>query len=336
MHTTKNVIIALYVDDMIILAKEMSDVQEIKDHLSREYNMKDLGEVRNVLGLRVQRDRSKRTLWIDQTHYIEETLRAFQLENCKEVSTPADGYDNLQAATTDKALFDDVHLYRRALGQLNWLVRGTRPDLAFVVHKLSQHCQSPSMKHWSGVKRVLRYLQHTKTMRLRYSVSNNSVCELFGYADADYAGDSADRKSTMGYAYLLHGGAITWSTRKQQSVATSTTEAEYMGLCNAAKEAVWLRNLLASLGFEEYAAQGTLIYGDNQGSLRLVANPEMHARSKHIDVQYHYVRELAEQGMIKVEYIPTAEMAADCLTKPLKRQLHERNMELLGLEKGVS
>src|SRR5271163_2763352 len=120
-HTTTNVIIALYVDDMIILGRKMSAVQEIKDSLSREYNMKDLGEVRNVLGLRVQRDRSKRTLWIDQTHYIEETLRAFQLENCKGVSTPADGYDNLQAATTDEALFDDAHLYRRALGQLNWL-----------------------------------------------------------------------------------------------------------------------------------------------------------------------------------------------------------------------
>src|SRR5271154_1342704 len=171
-------------------------------------------------------------------------------------------------------------------------------------------------------------------MRLRYGgVSNNSVRELLGYADSDYAGDSTDRKSTMGYAYLLHGGAITWSTRKQQSVATSTTEAEYMGLCNAAKEAVWLRNLLRGLGFEKYAADSTRIYGDNQGSLKLVANPEMHARSKHIDVQYHYVRELVQRGLIEVEYIPTADMAADILTKPLKRQLHERNLELLGLEK---
>ena len=183
---------------------------------------------------------------------------------------------------------------------------------------------------------MLRYLQHTKAMRLRYGGDNSAQRELFGYADTDFAGDSKDRKSTMGYAYLLHGGAITWSSRKQRSVATSTTEAEYMGLCNAAKEAVWLRNLLKSLGHEKYAGQSTRIYGDNQGSLKLTANPEMHDRSKHIDVQYHYVRELAEQGVIKVEYMPTADMAADCLTKPLTRQLHERNLELLGLEKGAS
>ena len=241
--------------------------------------------------------------------------------------------------TTDEELFNDVRLYREALGRLNWLVRDTRPDIVFVVHKLSQHCQQPNERHWNGVKRVLRYLQHTKAMRLRYgSNDSNDVQqrELLGYTDSDYAGDSTDRKSTMGYVYLLHGGAITWSTRKQQSVATSTTEAEYMGLCNAAKEAVWLRNLLTSLGRRKYATECTRIYGDNQGSLKLVANPEMHSRSKHIDVQYHYVRELIQQGLIEVEYIPTADMAADILTKPLKRQLHERNLELLGLEKGAS
>jgi hypothetical protein len=198
-----------------------------------------------------------------------------------------------------------LRLYQEALGRLNWLVRDTRPDIAFVVHKLSQHCQSPSVRHWNEVKRVLRYLQHTKAMRLRYGNGSNDVQrELLGYADSDYVGDSTDRKSTMGYTYLLHGGAITWSTRKQQSVATSTTEAEYMGLCNAAKEAVWLRNLLMSLGLKKYVAQNnesTRIYGDNQGSLKLVANPEMHSRSKHIDVQYHYLRELAQQGLIEVE-----------------------------------
>ena len=117
---------------------------------------------------------------------------------------------------------------------------------------------------------------------------------MLGYADSDYAGDSTDRKSTMRYTYLLHGGAITWSTRKQQSVTTSTTEAEYIGLCNAAKEAVWLRNLLTSLGYKKYAAKSIQISGDNQRSLKLVANPEIHSRSKYIDMQYYYMRELTQ------------------------------------------
>ena len=140
----------------------------------------------------------------------------------------------------------------------------------------------------------------------------------------------------MGYAFILNGGAVTWSVRKQQSVATSTTEAEYMGLCNAAKEAVWIRNLLGDIGRSGYARerQPTTIYGDNQSSLFLVRNPELHSRSKHIDVQYHYVRELKEEGIITEEYIPTAEIAADCLTKPLKTVQFKRNLGLLGLLEG--
>jgi hypothetical protein len=137
----------------------------------------------------------------------------------------------------------------------------------------------------------------------------------------------------MGYAFLLGGAAITWASRKQQSISTSTTEAEYVGLCNTAKEAVWIRNLLQHIGRGQYAGkeQATLIYGDNQGALRLVANPEFHARSKHIDVQYHYIRELLQAGTIRTEYIRTTEMAADCLTKPLKSVQLEANRVALGL-----
>jgi hypothetical protein len=138
----------------------------------------------------------------------------------------------------------------------------------------------------------------------------------------------------MGYAYILSGGAVTWASRKQQIISTSTTEAEYIGLCNAAKEAVWIRNFLQDIGRRTLAGdtRATRILGDNQGALRLVANPEFHARSKHIDVQYHYVRELLESNTISVEYIRTTEMAADCLTKPLKHGLLRNNLDILGLK----
>jgi hypothetical protein len=134
---------------------------------------------------------------------------------------------------------------------------------------------------------------------------------LVGYSDTDYAVDAKDRRSTIGYVYILNGATVIWVARKQQSISTSTTEAEYVGLCNAAKEVVWIR-------------------GDNQSALRLVANPEFHSRSKHIDVQYHYTREQVEDGVISVEYIPTAEIAADCLTKPLRAQL-KANLAAMGL-----
>ena len=169
---------------------------------------------------------------------------------------------------------------------------------------------------------------------LRYRETSNTI--LYGYSDSDFASDTTDRRSTMGYAFLLGGAAVTWASRKQQSVSTSTTEAEYVGLCNAAKEAVWIRNLLQYIGRSQYAGkeQATLIYGDNQGALRLVANPEFHAKSKHIDVQYHYVRELLEEGTIRTEYIRTSEMAADCLTKPLKRVQLKANQGALGMIEG--
>ena len=137
----------------------------------------------------------------------------------------------------------------------------------------------------------------------------------------------------MGYIYILSGGAVTWASRKQQAISTSTTEAEYIGLCNAAKEAVWIRNFLQDIGRRTLTGdtRATRILGDNQGALRLVLNPEFHARSKHIDVQYHYVRELLESNTISVEYIRTSEMAADCLTKPLKQGLLRNNLDILGL-----
>jgi hypothetical protein len=190
-----------------------------------------------VLGIRVQRDRVQRRILIDQSHYVRNTLKEFQYEDCKPVSTPADGYEHLQATTQNDADFQDIARYQRAIGQLNWLVRGTRPDIAFVTHRLSQHCQKPTNRHWAGVHRVLRYLQQTKDLTLRYDHQREEPT-LFGYSDSDFASDTIDRRSTMGYAFLLGGAAITWASRKQQSISTSTTEAEYVRLCNTAKEAV--------------------------------------------------------------------------------------------------
>jgi hypothetical protein len=140
----------------------------------------------------------------------------------------------------------------------------------------------------------------------------------------------------MGYAFILSGAAITWASRKQQAISTSTTEAEYIGLCNAAKEAVWIRKFLRDVGRGIYAGgtHATRMLGDNQSALRLVANPEFHSKSKHIDVQYHYVRELLEDGTIDVEYVRTSEMAADCLTKPLKKGMLRANLDILGLREG--
>lgn len=237
-----------------------------------------------MLGIRVQRDRAQRILRIDQTHYIQDILKEFQYEDCRAVATPADGYKHFQSKTAQDASQGapfDISRYQRALGRFNWLVRGTRPDLAFVAHKLSQHCHEPYQGHWAGVQRVFRYLRHSKQLGISYGRIKG---DLVGYSDSDFAADGEDRRSTMGYAYILNGGAVTWAARKQQSISTSTTEAEYVALCNASKEAVWVRNLLRHIGQGKHAQGAVRILGDNQGALKLVANPEFHAKTKHIDV----------------------------------------------------
>ena len=321
-----DILLAVYVDDILLFGKDMQSLQRIKDVLNTSFRMKDLGAVNTMLSLNVIRNRQARCITLDQNHYVRNLLEDYDHHDCKAVSTPADGYDGFGPCGPNDARIN-TREYQAIIGRLNWLVRGTRPDLAFVVHRLSQHCQDPGAKHWSAVKRVLRYLQHSQSLAIVYSTGN-----LIGYSDADYAADSQDRRSTMGYVFMLSNGAITWASRKQRSVSTSTTEAEYVGLCAAAKEAIWLRSLLSSLRRTHYSGEGaTTIKGDNQSSLALIRNPEYHARSKHIDVQYHYIRELVEDQLVRVEYVATAKMIADCLTKPLKQLAFEANLKGLGL-----
>ena len=325
-----SLILALYVDDIVLFARDEQEIRWIKGILNKSFKMKDLGPISTVLGMRVQRDRARRMLWVDQSHYISDILKEFQYEECKSLRTPADGYEYLRPVGAEDVFFTDMVRYQRALGELNWLVRGTRMDLAFVVHKLSQHCHQPCVRHWRGVQQVFRYLKSSQGLTISYGQGDQ---QLLGYSDADFASDTTDRKSTMGYVFILNGAAITWASRKQQTISTSTAEAEYIGLYNTAKEAVWIRNFLRDIGRSVYTgeAHAIRILGDNQSALRLVANPEFHSRSKHIDVQYHYVRELLKDGIITVGYIPTWEMAADCLTKPLKKAQLKANLDILGL-----
>jgi hypothetical protein len=165
---------------------------------------------------------------------------------------------------------------------------------------------------------VLRYVKGTRKFGISFSALEKGQ-RIEGYVDSDYAGDRTDRRSTYGSVLMLLGGPLAWYSRKQRSVSTSTTEAEYVALCQGSKEAVWFRELLKELGFVQFLGdlREVQIYSDNQGCIALAKNPEDHARSKHIDVQYHYTRQLVEYGKIKLDYCPTEDMLADVLTKPL-------------------
>jgi hypothetical protein len=172
----------------------------------------------------------------------------------------------------------------------------TRPDIAFAINKLAQYMSDPTDYHQSTVKHLIRYLRSTKDMEIRYKPENPN---LIGYTDADYGGDKLDRKSTTGNVFLLAGGAISWLSRKQKSVSTSTTEAEYIAASTCVKQGVWLAQLLRDIRYAQYLGESpwiTNLLGDNQSSLALIRNPQIHERSKHINICYHNIRDRERRG----------------------------------------
>jgi hypothetical protein len=205
--------------------------------------------------------------------------------------------------------------YSSMVGSLMYLAITTRPDLAYYTGELAKYMTGPTVQHWVAAKGVLRYLAGTKSLGITYARSGND--KLIGYGDADYAGDPDTRRSTTGYVFTLNGGAVSWKSTRQPTVALSTTEAEYMAAAHAAKEALWFRKLLCSdLGLADPSLPVT-IFTDNQSALKLVKHPVASARSKHIDVLHHFARERMASSEIAFEYIPTNSMVADCLTKAL-------------------
>lgn len=246
-------------------------------------------------------------------------LVEYGMDDCHTVTTPMIPNTHLIPATDSelsdfKASGED---YRRAVGLLNYLVQCTRPDLALVASQLSQFLDKPGTQHWAAFKRVLRYLKYTSTLGL---VLGGGTVELSAYSDSDYAGCPYTRRSTTGYCHFIANGCVSWRARKQPTVATSSTEAEYRAAYEATQEVIWLRKLLEDFGYPQNKV--TTLNCDNQGSIALAKNPLFQSRSKHFDNKYHWIREKVTDKTIALKYIPTSDMIADFLTKSLFRPKH--------------
>ena len=215
--------------------------------------------------------------------------------------------------------------YQEAVGCLMYLSQCTRPDILFAVNLLSRFNNNPGPKHWEAVKHLLRYLRGTSKMKLCYNADANS--KLVGYSDADWASDLDDRRSTSGYIFLLQGGAISWSCKRQTTVSLSTCEAEYMALSAAVQEASWWRGLMSQLS-EEGPIE---LRCDNQSTICIARNGGYTPRTKHIDIRHHFIRDALDRRIVDLSYVQTDEQVADGLTKPLQRIKLERNREAMGL-----
>ncbi len=258
------------------------------------------------------------------------------MEECRPTKTPADPglVLTLEMCPNTSELQEEMKArpYKELVGSLFYAAACTRPDIAQAVGAVSRFMSNPGPTHWTAAKRILRYLRGTESKGIIFRKSQTSNEGLLGYVDADWGGDLDKRKSTTGYVFFYHGGPVSWMSKLQSTVATSSTHAEYIALFSAAQEAVYLimRGLLRDCNIHLTAP--TKILEGNQGAIALVHNPvHLHARSKHIAVKYHFTRECQEDGEIKVEYCPTEEMIADCLTKPLGTIKMERcRARLLG------
>ena len=324
-------IVPVYVDDLLIIGPRGSKaIKKLKQALGKRFSMTDLGPCHHYLGMAVTRDREKKTLSLSQSAYIQKILIRFGMEDCKSVSTPMEVGSNLEAHEDYKATVQQVKEYQAIVGSLIYLWTQTRPDISFAVQKLARYNLNPSEAAMAAAKRVLRYLKGTQDYLIVYGYLDGFV----GYTDADHAGDLSTRRSTGAYLFTLHGGAVTWSSKLQTCVALSSCEAEYMAQTQASKEAIWIAQLLKELdlGFG-LPGHPVTIKADNQGAIALAGDPKFHSRTKHIDVQWHYVREQVDKGAVQFEYCPTNEMAADGLTKPLDKVKFNRFVGQLGLRK---
>lgn len=218
--------------------------------------------------------------------------------------------------------------YRQAIGGLLYLAGGTRPDLSHATAYMSQFNNRPTKEHWAGVKHIMRYVRQTTDWSLTFKRNGRGV-EVFG--DADWANDKVDRRSFSGYVVMLAGTAISWSSKKQRTTALSTVEAEYLSMCHAAKEVLWLRSILTELGAGDLSPSPQILQVDNQGAMALAQNQITSERNKHIELRHFFLREMVDLRQLIFQYVPTTDNHADVMTKiinGLKTKYHSRAIGL--------
>ena len=321
----------LYVDDMLIAAKGVSEINRLKQQLSGEFEMKDLGAAKRILGMEISRNRVDGKLFLNQKSYVLKVLERFAMQNSKPVSTPLAAHFRLSAELSPQSEDEEKYMsqvpYSSAVGSLMYAMVCTRPDISHAVSVVSRYMGRPGKAHWEAVKWILRYLKGTADVGLLYGVSNPGN-QVVGYVDSDFAGDHDKRRSLTGYVFTLSGSAISWKATLQATVALSTTEAEYMAIAEAVNEALWMRGILCELGI----AQGvTSVFCDSQSAIHLTKNLMYHERTKHIDVRYHFVREIISQKQVEVKKVGTADNPANMLTKPISVAKFKHCLGLVGI-----
>ena len=317
------ILVLVYVDDILITGNDMCKINEIKEQLKIEFETRDMGEAKFCVGIEIVRRRNEITLI--QRKYINDALKRYGMYDAKGVNTPGNVNEQLTLGETS---YDVGVPYRELIGTLMYLSVTSRPDIMNRVVYLAQFASAYQHEHWIAAKRILRYLKETINLGLTF---RKGSFNLTGYADADWGSDINDRKSYTGYVFILSNAAIAWKSRKQKTVALSTTEAEYVAISESAKEAIYIKSFLKEIGID----MKIIIFNDNQSARLLTQNTVFHDRTKHIDLKHHAVRDAVKNNKFEIRYLPTEKMVADVLTKSLNKQKHLFCCRGLGLEDRV-
>ncbi|KAJ0103510.1 hypothetical protein Patl1_06354 [Pistacia atlantica] len=317
------VIICLYVDDMLIFSANMDVIIKNKKFLASNFDMKDMGEANVILGINIIKINDG--LKLSQQHYVENFLRKFGYLESKLVSTPYDGNTQLKKNTQHSV---SQNRYTQIIGSLMYLMNSTRPDIAYVVTRLSRYTHNPDKSHWIALDRVARYLKGTIDYGLMLG-STPPVLE--GYSNANWISDSDEIKSTSGYIFTLGGGVVSWKSSKQTCIAQSTMESELIALEKACSEAEWLRNFLADLPIETHPPILVSIHCDCQAAIARAKSKIYNGKSRHIRIRHTIIKQLLESGVVSLDFVKSELNLADPLTKPLSRRLVEYTSRGMGL-----
>jgi histone deacetylase 1/2 len=323
-HGGVTIYMLVYVDDIVLAGSSATAIECLVQTLARTFPIKDLGRLDYFLG--IEASYTDQGMVLSQHKYVLDLLQHAHMEGCRAISTPMSTSAKLSKDAGDVLSISDASSYRSLVGGLQYLTL-TRPDISFAVNKVCQFLAQPTTVHYEAVKRILRYLRGTASSGLLLRKNPSTVLNI--YTDADWAGCLDDRRSTGGYAIFVGPNLVSWSSRKQPTVSRSSTEAEYKALANGTAEAVWIQSVLKELGVHQ--PRPPVLWCDNLGATFLSANPVFHARTKHIEIDFHFVREKVALGTLEVKFISSSDQLADVFTKPVLLQVLARFRSNLNL-----
>ena len=343
----------IYVNDIAVAVKAIFEVIWFKNVFKKMFKIKNLKKIEKILEIRITRDRQRRTLRMNQTHYLKKVIDRLHMrreDKHKSIDILMNEYVALRFARSDDERTNQLK-YQHAIESLMYVAIHTRSNIAFSLRRLSQYLSDSTTYHWHALKSLIRYVRSIVDLDITYESSENIV--LNEYFDFDYAADAIFRKSILEYVYMLVEDSIFWMSKKQKFVIISIIEVEYMTMSICAKKRLWISQVLRDLNLVKYiendlnrvdikkklvhqssfATQlvSMQLKRDNQSSLTLIKDAHVHERSKHIDVVYHNIRDLFKRKLIRVDFVLSQNMIADEFTKSLSKEIFKKFIEQLEL-----